>query len=86
MRKRKNLPKRDANEYRTTRLFRKTATFSAKITCFCAFLMIYYVGMYTVRIVKRYFACGEYIRTLRLISKLIDLRVGYAKWCQELCS
>ena len=42
--------------------------------------------MYTVRIIKRYFAFGEYIRTLRLTSELVDLRVGYAKRIQELRS
>ena len=42
--------------------------------------------MYTVRIIKRYFAFGEYIHTLRLTSELVDLRVGYAKRIQELCS
>ena len=43
-------------------------------------------NMYTVRIIKRYFAYGEYIRTLRLTSELVDLRVGYAKRIQELRS
>ena len=43
-------------------------------------------NMYTVRIIKRYFAFGEYIRTLRLTSELVDLRVGYAKRIQELRS
>ena len=42
--------------------------------------------MYTVRIIKSYFAYGEYIRTLRLTSELVDLRVGYAKRIQELRS
>ena len=42
--------------------------------------------MYTVRIIKRYFTFGEDIRTLRLTSKLVDLRVGYAKRIQELRS
>ena len=42
--------------------------------------------MYTVRIIKRYFAFGEYIHTLRLTSELVDLRVGYAKRIQELRS
>ena len=31
---------------------------------------------------KRYFAFGEDIRTLRLTSELVDLRVGYAKRIQ----
>ena len=35
---------------------------------------------------QRYFAFGEYIRTLRLTSELVDLRVGYAKRIQELRS
>ena len=40
----------------------------------------------SARIIKRYFAYGEYIRTLRLTSELVDLRVGYAKRIQELRS
>ena len=44
------------------------------------------LNMYTVCITERYFAFGEYIRTLRLTSKLVDLRVGYAKRIQELRS
>ena len=35
---------------------------------------------------QRYFAYGENIRPLHLTSELVDLRVGYAKWIQELCS
>ena len=35
---------------------------------------------------KEVFRPGEYIHTLRLTSKLVDLRVGYAKRIQELCS
>ena len=35
---------------------------------------------------QSYFAFGEYIRTLRLTSELVDLRVGYAKRIQELRS
>ena len=35
---------------------------------------------------KEDFAIGEYIRTLRLTSKLVDLRVGYARRIQELRS
>ena len=42
--------------------------------------------MYTVRIIKSYFAFGEYIHTLCLTSELVDLRVGYAKRIQELRS
>ena len=37
-------------------------------------------------ITERYFTYGEYTHTLRLTSKLVDLRVGYAKRIQELHS
>ena len=32
-----------------------------------------------IEFTEAYFTHGEYTHTLRLISKLIDLRVGYAK-------
>ena len=31
---------------------------------------------------RRYLAYGENTHTLRLISELVDLRAGYAKWFQ----
>ena len=42
--------------------------------------------MFTVCITEGYFAYGEDTHTLRLTSELVDLRVGYAKRIQELCS
>ena len=33
-------------------------------------------------ILERYLACGEDTHALRLTSKLVDLRAGYAKWIQ----
>ena len=35
--------------------------------------------MQTVCITEAYFAYGEYIHALRLTSKLVDLRAGYAQ-------
>ena len=32
---------------------------------------------------RRYLACGENTHTLRLTSKLVDLRAGYAKWIRR---
>ena len=39
--------------------------------------------MFTVCIKECYFAFGEDTHTLRLTSKLADLRVGYAKWIRR---
>ena len=48
------------------------------------FLIIFVAVKCTVRIIKSYFAYVEDIRTLRLTSELVELRVGYAKRIQEL--
>ena len=39
--------------------------------------------MFTVCITEGYLAFSENIHTLRLTSKLVDLRVGYAKWIRR---
>ena len=39
--------------------------------------------MFTVCIMESYFALRRRYPTLRLTSKLVDLRVGYAKWIRR---